>query len=716
MNVLSSLEKKVVAGSIVAFGILILIGLVSLLSISQLVYQSKQVNLRRSSIAQLEQVRSHLKDIETGTHGYILMGKPAYLTPYKAALQDLEHDITNLRRQFSHQSEQLASLKKLEIALNKKVSLAKKTIEIRQSQGLAASIQYLSADTEKYWLDHSQYQIAQMEASEIALLTQVEQQQDRTVAFTILAILIGSMLAITTNFIAILLIRKDVRKRQEAEEKIQKSEQLLRNAQQLAKLGSWEYDIGANHIILSDALCDIMEVDKTHRIITVQEFYKLLPHHEATRLQQELLHAIQSGQAYHTDYQVSIGKKQKKWLLSVVQPQHEADGKVKRLVGTSQDITEQKEIEEALRKSEERFATAFQLNPFPTAITRLSDGKILAANEQSIKVFGYDYQQLIGSTTFQLQIWDNIDDRNSLIERLQQEGTLQQVETKFRRKTGEIWPAMISLEIVELDQETCILWIMQDITERKREQEEIKKYSKELENLNANKDKFFSIIAHDLRSPLNGVIGSADVLAHHIHHLNREEVCQLAENIYTSSLHLKRLLNNLFDWASVQTGEIKFNPCQLVLCQLVAEVVDLLRANAQEKNIQITYTIPQECLVYADQNMLHTILRNLVSNAIKFTSQGGFITLLTEEMNGQVIVQVRDTGVGMSSEVMEKIFRIDTKHSTQGTNGERGTGLGLAICKEFVEKHGGKIEVQSQIGQGTCFQFGLTPGKQQTPI
>jgi signal transduction histidine kinase len=237
--------------------------------------------------------------------------------------------------------------------------------------------------------------------------------------------------------------------------------------------------------------------------------------------------------------------------------------------------------------------------------------------------------------------------------------------------------------------------------------EKIIQQNTELQELNATKDKFFSIISHDLKGPLNSLSSFSGLLINYFDSLSKEEIQTLAKDLDKSLKNLFALLENLLEWSRSQTGAIEFKPEAFNLSALVQENIDLLTAQAHTKEITLHYSNPQPVTVMAHKNSVTTVIRNLISNAIKFTPKGGTITLSATKSNEEALISIADTGVGMSKEVIDKIFRIDAKHSTKGTADEKGTGLGLVLCKDFVEKNNGSIGVQSEEGKGSTFYFTL---------
>ncbi len=228
-----------------------------------------------------------------------------------------------------------------------------------------------------------------------------------------------------------------------------------------------------------------------------------------------------------------------------------------------------------------------------------------------------------------------------------------------------------------------------------------------LRKTNKTKDKFFSIIAHDLKNPLQAVMGLSEMLAFHIETMTKEKTSLFAHDIFESVTRLSKLLENLLQWSRVQTGNIPFKPEVIDIQVLADNVVKQYSISARAKNIRLLSTVPADEFAFGDEQMVMTILRNLISNAIKFTHEGGQVMVSTLEDRNLVFIDVADNGVGISAQKIEKMFKLDQHISTQGTANEEGTGLGLILCKDFVEMNGGRITVESEPGKGTRFRFYL---------
>ncbi len=242
--------------------------------------------------------------------------------------------------------------------------------------------------------------------------------------------------------------------------------------------------------------------------------------------------------------------------------------------------------------------------------------------------------------------------------------------------------------------------------ERKKAEGEIKLKNELLQTINAEKDKFFSILAHDLKSPLSAFLGATQILAEEIQNMTLEEIKEITVSMRESATNIYGLLENLLEWSRLKRGMMDFIPETFNAKQKITASIEVLTESARKKEITIDYSLPEDITVYADSHMFETVIRNLVSNAIKFTPKSGEISVsATVTLDNNVNVKICDTGIGMNKELINKLFLINERTNRKGTEGELSTGLGLLLCKEFIEKHGGKICVESEEGKGSTFSF-----------
>lgn len=255
--------------------------------------------------------------------------------------------------------------------------------------------------------------------------------------------------------------------------------------------------------------------------------------------------------------------------------------------------------------------------------------------------------------------------------------------------------------------EDSVLFIAHDNTAKKRSQEKLEKSESQLRQINKSKDKLFSIIAHDLRSPFNTTLGLTEILKEDISSLSNDEIKEMLSYIESALKGQLKLLENLLNWTQLQTNHIKFEKTSVNLKILTDEVLSVLDYNLRSKKIEIMNHLDRNVIVKADIVMLKSIIQNLVTNAIKFTQTGGKIDISAKEVKNAMEITVRDNGIGMSKEDSDQLFTTDLQYSTSGTLGEKGTGLGLILVREIIEKHKGSISVESKPGRGTKFTFTL---------
>jgi signal transduction histidine kinase len=233
----------------------------------------------------------------------------------------------------------------------------------------------------------------------------------------------------------------------------------------------------------------------------------------------------------------------------------------------------------------------------------------------------------------------------------------------------------------------------------------INKQNTELTKLNKDKDKFMSILAHDLRNPFNNLLGFSQILVKNLRKYDIDKIEKQVTVINREANKTFNLLQDILLWSRAQSGKIVFNPCCFNFNKVCVSIVEQSISRAQTKNITLTSTVPSQLNLYSDINLLKTVMRNLISNAIKFTNNGGTITIDAKTQENEIVVSVSDTGVGVAKNILPDLFNIAKDNTTKGTNKEDGTGLGLQICKEFIEKMGGEIWVESILGKGSTFYF-----------
>ena len=392
-----------------------------------------------------------------------------------------------------------------------------------------------------------------------------------------------------------------------------------------------------------------------------------------------------------------------RWYLTTVKPIKNENGKVITVICISKDITVRKQAEVALQESNELNESLLKTIPFGMDIVD-EQGQILFMNEK--------LQKLFGNKKNSHKCWDLYCDKKSQCADCPLLSGIKIGETDFF-ETKDIFGGktfQISHTGMMFQGKKAMLEIFQDITDRKLTEEALRESEARMRELNATKDKFFSIIAHDLRNPFNSIIGFSDLLTKQVQKKDYESIANYSQIILNSSQRAMDLLMNLMDWSRMQTGRIEFIPECIDMLELTNEVLKLLNTSSQQKSIAVSTEFPPLVFVLADKQMISTVLRNLISNAIKFAHAGGEICISAKSKQGEWVITIADNGVGINKEAIDKLFRIDESYSTLGTQNEKGTGLGLLLCKEFVEKHDGRIWIESEVGKGSKFHFSVPKG------
>jgi len=384
------------------------------------------------------------------------------------------------------------------------------------------------------------------------------------------------------------------------------------------------------------------------------------------------------------------------------------------LMNIVRDITERKHAEQELFASEAKFREMFELNSDGIVIFSLgeesSPSVILDLNENAARMVGLtkDEYWIAEHTEFEKDITNEELERRK--KEIVEKGTLN-IETIVKHKDGHEIDVEIKIILIKYNNQPALMNIVRDITDRKNAELQLQKYSVELSKQIAEKDRFFSIIAHDLRGPIAGFVDLAQILDEGMQEMEPETIHKITGALKKSSANLNVLLSNLLEWSRMQRGLIKYEPAPLLLMPFLSDALVLVTEAAAKKEIAIQYDIPDKITVYADSNMLAGIMRNLLSNAVKFTPLGGAIIVSAKPLADSVVeISVKDTGIGMSADLIANLFRLDANTSRKGTAGEPSTGLGLILCKDFIEKHNGEFRFESEPGIGSTVYFTLSAG------
>lgn len=348
------------------------------------------------------------------------------------------------------------------------------------------------------------------------------------------------------------------------------------------------------------------------------------------------------------------------------------------------------------------------------------EGLIMEVNKSVTACYGYEREELIGQTQ-ELLSAEGMNDLSEVEEVFSKafEGDSQRFEWWGKRKNGEIFPKEVIFSRSKYYGHDVIMAIGRDLTESKKIEKELVRYNTELLESNSSKDKFFSILAHDLKNPFQGLLGFIDLLYEDIDELSSTQIKEYLSNVRNASYHTYALLENLLEWSRIQSGKMPFSPIVFDIKNEIESVINVLENNARSKNIKLINEVDEGIEVEADKNMIHSVIQNLITNAIKFSNTKGRVVVRSRRPKNTIKdnmaaktgekdwleISVSDNGIGIPDEILPKLFKLNGQYSQAGTANEPGTGLGLVLCHEMVEKNGGRIWAESIAGQGTTFVF-----------
>lgn len=328
----------------------------------------------------------------------------------------------------------------------------------------------------------------------------------------------------------------------------------------------------------------------------------------------------------------------------------------------------------------------------------------------SAKIFGYETEEVIGEP-FDL-IFTAEDLKNGIpqkeIETALKEGRATDNRWHIAKDKTEFFAYGLVFPLIGLDGDLLgYVKILRDLTDRKQSEDAIKKYVRELEELNTHKESVMAILSHDLRSPLSAIIGTAKYLKENFQEMKPEVVREMLDLLYKSSIDELEMLDYLVEWARIKYASDVFSPTKIKLTEYIDKVFTTLNETASIHAINLHHEVEENTTVFADGKMLISIIQNIVSNAIKHTGNNGTITISAKTQDNKIIVQVKDTGIGMSREIIDKLFTPQMKTLSQTRKENKGAGIGLLLVKGFLEKNDGEIWVESIVGEGSSFYFTL---------
>jgi PAS domain S-box-containing protein len=488
--------------------------------------------------------------------------------------------------------------------------------------------------------------------------------------------------------------------------KLQEEQQIL-----LDHIPAWVFfkDTENRFIHVNKAFAD--EMGMSNEQLDGKSLFDIFPNEQAEAFWKDDKEVLSSGKPKVNIIEPMESSKGTRWVQTDKIPYRDIEGKVVGLIGFAIDITERKHAENSLRESHQIIEGI--INTIPVRVFWKDKNLVyLGCNKLFALDAGFtDPKEIIGKDDFQMG-WHNQAELYREDDRI----VLKSGNPKLLIEEPQTTPmgnniTLLTSKIPLLNSTGEIIGVLGtyiDISERKHIEDELKKSREQLIQLNATKDKFFSIIAHDLKSPFNGFLGLTELMADKTENFSLAEFTEQSKSLNKTAKNLYKLLENLLEWAQVQNGSINFTPQNSDLSKLVSQSVDTISQRALQKGITIINEVANSQKIYADEKMIGTVLRNLLSNAVKFTRKDGKVIASSKRLdNGTIEVSVTDNGVGIPEKDVNRLFRVEEKVSTKGTDGELSTGLGLLLCKEFIEIHSGKIWAESKENTGSTFYFTL---------
>lgn len=498
---------------------------------------------------------------------------------------------------------------------------------------------------------------------------------------------------------------QDITEQKAIENTLREERELLRTLIDNVPTGIFIKDLESRKTLVNKAECDFMGVKDASEILGKNDF-ELFPEDFAR------ITVAEDNEVFTTGKPIINREKIVTWidgrtrcLLTSKIPLYD-NGKVSSLLGITYDITQIKIAESALLESEQKYRRIFE--NIQDVFYQTDQAGIVTEISPSIeKHSGYSRDEVIGRPV--TDFYYNIEDREQLIKSIRATRTISDFEVRLKTKAGERRFSSVNAQLIVRNGEILgTEGSMRDVTERKLQEDSLKSLNNDLNILNDQKNKLLSVIAHDLRNPISACVGLLEVVFSDIENTSKDDLVEYMGIMEKGVLNAHELLEDLLEWARIQFHSVDFIPTLIDdIATDVRHTIKKLGPIAESKQIELKQEVEEGMSIMADKHMLASIIRNLVTNAVKFTNKNGQVVVTAKRKGNGYLFSVRDNGIGVPPEDISKLFTDDTGFTSFGTLGEKGTGMGLGLCRNFVEKHGGKIWVESTVGAGSTFYFNI---------
>jgi two-component system, NarL family, sensor histidine kinase EvgS len=710
-------NRLVLVGFVIATAILVFAGWQSYRNTDRFAEASEWRKHTYEVLRNLDQTVARLVDAETGQRGYLLTGEDAYLEPYRAAIKNIDHAIGDLKSLTSDNPNQQKRVQVLEPLVETKLAELQRTIDLRKNAGPAAANRVVVEGSGKQTMDQIRAILTEMENEEKDLLRIRTKEANESVARSARTILTGTLLSISLLVLCFGLLQRELSERKKVQAALAKSE----------KWFSTTLDSIGDAVIATDMNGGVTFMNPVAQSLTGWS------HAEATGKAMDLVFDIVNKETRRpvenpvkkvfregkvvglADHTLLLSKDGKEFdIEDSAAPILTDTGEGFGVVLVFRDITEKKQAEEETKRQKELLQLILK-SIADGVVVADSNGKFLLFNAAAEQVLG------IGATDTTPDQWSDrygsyLPDAVTLyppnelpLARAMRGESVDAVEV-FIRNAKVPDGRLISITGRPLRGADGALQggvvVLHDITLQKRAQEALVRAKDEAERASKFKDQFLSTMSHELRTPLNAVLGFSDLLADERYGALNDRQQRYVRHIHTGGKHLLKLISDILDLSKIEAGRMELALEDVIVESAFAEVISTLYPLAEKKSQALLPQSEPSLRVHADGMRFKQALMNLVGNAIKFTPEGGRIELAARKVDDKVRVEVRDNGPGIPSEQQQQIFEAFVRLSQTGSATE-GTGLGLAITARLVELHGGKLEIESRPGQGSCFYFSL---------
>lgn len=498
---------------------------------------------------------------------------------------------------------------------------------------------------------------------------------------------------------------QDITEQKNIENTLREERELLRTLIDNIPTGIFVKDLNSRKLLVNKAECDFMGVKDDSEILGKDD-YELLPMDFANQAIAEDKQVFSTGKPIlNSEMRVTWKDGTTRHILGSKIPLFE-NGKISGLLGITYDISKIKEAETALLESESKYRSIFE-NIQDVFYQTDQAGTVTEISPSIERHSGYTRDEVIGRPV--TDFYYRIEDREQLIETIKSNRIVTDFEVRLKTKAGQIRYSSVNAQLIIRNGVVIgTEGSMRDVTERKLQEDSLKLLNDDLNTLNEQKNKLLSVIAHDLRNPISGCVALLEIVFMDLENTGKDELVEYMAMMQKGILNAHELLEDLLEWARIQFHSVDFIPYQIDnLAGEVRHTLKKIAPVAEAKQVEIRQEIEEGLTIMADRHMLASIIRNLVTNAIKFSNKDGKIVVSASRISGGFLFSVADNGIGIPASNLGKLFSDDTGFTSYGTLGEKGTGMGLGLCRNFVEKHGGKIWVESTEGVGSTFYFNI---------